>query len=104
MDFAYCIDCKELSYAITDSNGVFDRNKAASNHWSHRNIIFNRPPIEYVSPVCNILVKLGAQLPINSIEMQIFKLAIELAEDDDIKAWHNNLLQKNQQSKRTKQV
>ncbi len=34
MDFAYCTECKELSYAITDSNGVFDRNKAASNHWA----------------------------------------------------------------------
>lgn len=50
MDFAYCIDCKELSYAITDSNGVFDRNKAASNHFNHRNIIFGTPN-DYVLPV-----------------------------------------------------
>lgn len=103
MDFAYCTDCKEMSYAVTDSNGVFDRNKAASNHWSHRNIIFTRPPIEYISPVCTILVKLGAQLPISNIEMQFFKLALDLAEDEDINVWHANLLQKNQQSARQNQ-
>lgn len=91
MDFAYCIDCKELSYAVTDSNGVFDRNKASSNHWDHRNIVFGRPD-RYVAPVRCVLAKLHAQLPIRNIEMQLFKLAVELAEDTDPKRWHDNLL------------
>ncbi len=102
MDFAYCTECKELSYAITDSNGVFDRNKAASNHWAHKNIVFTRPPREYISPVMNILVKLGAQLPIRNMEMQFFKLALELAEDEDVAKWHRNLLQESQVSKRSR--
>lgn len=93
MDFAYCIDCQELNYAITDSNGVFDRNKAASNHWNHRNIIFGAPDT-YVAPIRNVLAKLQAQLPIRDIEMVFFKIAIDLAEDDDIKQWHENCKQK----------
>lgn len=92
MDFAYCIDCKELSYAITDSNGVFDRNKSASNHWEHRNIIFGTPD-SYVAPVRNVLTKLQAHLPISNIEMVFFKTAIDLAEDDDLAQWHENLKQ-----------
>lgn len=91
MDFALCIDCMELSYALTDSNGVFDRNKTASNHWAHRNIIFGRPD-RYVPPVRTVLAKLHAQLPISDIEMQIFKLAVDLAEDENIQIWHDNLL------------
>lgn len=92
MDFAYCIDCKELSYAITDSNGVFDRNKAASNHWNHRNIVFGTPD-DYVAPVRNVLTKLHAQAPISNIEMVFFKTAIDLAENDDINQWHKSLKQ-----------
>ncbi len=94
MDFAYCTQCKELSYAITDSNGVFDRNKAASNHWDHKNIIFGRPD-NYIGPIRVVLTKLNAGLPVNNIEMQFFKLALELAEDDDLTTWHKNLLLKN---------
>lgn len=93
MDFAYCTECKELSYAITDSNGVFDRNKAASNHWNHKNIIFGKPD-NYIPPVRVVLTKLHAGLPIRNFEIQLFKLALELAEDDDLQIWHNNLLQK----------
>lgn len=93
MDFAYCTECKELSYAIVDSNGVFDRNKAASNHFNHKNIIFGKPD-NYIGPIKCVLTKLHAQLPIRNIEMQFFKLAIELAEDPDLKAWHNNLIRK----------
>lgn len=91
MDFAYCTECKELSYAITDSNGVFDRNKAASNHWNHKNIIFGQPD-RYIGPVKNVLTKLQAGMPIRNIEMQFFKLALELAEDNDLNTWHKNLL------------
>lgn len=60
MDFAYCVDCKELNYAATDKNGVFERNKAASNHWNHRNIVFGTPE-DYVPPVRNVLTKLQAR-------------------------------------------
>lgn len=91
MDFAYCIDCKELNYAITDSNGVFDRNKAASNHWAHRNIVFGAPEL-YIPPIRVVLTKLHAQMPINAREMMLFKLALDLAKDDDPKQWHTNLL------------
>lgn len=90
MDFAYCTDCKDLNYAITDNNGVFDRNKAASNHWDHRNIVFGAPDL-YVPPVRNVLAKLLAGLPIRPIEMIMFKLALDLAEDNDINIWHKNL-------------
>lgn len=90
MDFAYCTDCKELSYAITDSNGVFDRNKEASNHFNHRNIIFGTPN-SYVAPVRNVLTKLQAGAPISNIEMIFFKTALDLAEDSDLKQWHKNL-------------
>lgn len=90
MDFAYCTDCKELSYAVTDSNGVFDSNKAASNHWNHRNIVFGRPDT-YIAPVRCVLTKLQAQLPVSGIEMVMFKLALELAEDPDLRRWHDNL-------------
>lgn len=91
MDFAYCTECKELSYAITDSNGVFDRNKAASNHWNHKNIVFGQPD-RYIGPVKNVLTKLHAGLHISNIEMQFFKLALELAEDESLEQWHKNLL------------
>lgn len=91
-DYAYCVDCKELNYAITDSNGVFERNKACSNHWNHRNIVFHRSPESYVAPVKNILTKLNAGLPIRSIEMIFFKTAMDLAEDEDLKVWERNLL------------
>lgn len=90
MDFAYCTDCKELSYAITDSNGVFERNKEASNHFNHRNIIFGTPN-SYVAPVRNVLTKLQANAPISNIEMVLFKTALDLAEDSDLKQWHRNL-------------
>lgn len=90
MDFAYCTDCKEMSYAITDSNGVFDRNKEASNHFNHRNIIFGTPN-DYVAPVRNVLTKLQAGAPISNIEMVFFKTALDLAEDVDLKQWHKNL-------------
>lgn len=90
MDFAYCTDCKELSYAITDSNGVFDRNKEASNHFNHHNIIFGTPN-DYVAPVRNVLTKLQAGAPISNIEMVLFKMALDLAEDEDLKQWHKNL-------------
>lgn len=90
MDFAYCIDCKELNYAITDNNGVFDRNKTASNHFNHRNIIFGTPN-DYVPPVRNVLTKLQACAPISNIEMVFFKTAIDLAEDENVNVWHKNL-------------
>ena len=91
-DFAYCVDCHELSYAITDKNGVFDRNSASPNHWNHRNIIFHRPPEHYVAPVRNILTKLGVGAPISSAEIMIFKTALEVAEDPDLKVFERNLL------------
>lgn len=91
MNFALCVDCMEMSYSVEDSNGVFNRDKAASNHWNHRNIVFGTPN-DYVSPVRNILTKLQAAAPIQDIEIISFKIAVELAEDEDLKKWHDNLM------------
>lgn len=97
MTFAYCMDCREFNYGIADKNGVFDRDKSASNHWDHRCCVFTLPPDRYIAPVGYVLAKLHAQLPISNIEMQFFKLAIDLAEtdaEDNPKKLHTLLLKK----------
>lgn len=99
MNFALCVDCMELSYSVEDSNGVFNRDKAASNHWNHRNIVFGRPNV-YVAPVRIILTKLQAAAPISDVEIIAFKIAVELAEDSDIKKWHHNLKAEKTSSRR----
>ena len=79
VDFGYCFDCKELNYAITDSNGVFERNKVADNHFGHNVHLFQKPEL-YCPPIRVVLTKLNAGLPITINEIIIFKLAIDLGE------------------------
>ena len=80
-DFGYCYDCDEMNYAITDNNGVYERNKAADNHFGHNVHIFGKPN-KYCTPIANVLTKLNANMPISNNEIIIFKLAIDLGELD----------------------
>lgn len=80
-DFGYCFDCNELNYAITDRNGVFERNKVCDNHFGHNVHVFMTPE-KYCTPVCNVLTKLNAGLPVSINESILFKLAIDLGELD----------------------
>ena len=81
MEFAYCFDCREITYAIADKNGVYESAKVCSNHFGHNQYIFGAPN-QYVPPIRNVLTKLNASAPISINEMIIFKLAIDLGELD----------------------
>lgn len=72
--FALCIDCWEMHYGIADSNGVYTRDSASSNHWDHAVHVF-RSPVEYDPPIRNILSALHAGLPISDGRMEMFSLA-----------------------------
>ena len=72
--FALCIDCWEFGYGIADSNGVYTRDSASSNHWDHAVHVF-RTPDEYAPPIRNILASLHAGLPISDGRMEMFSLA-----------------------------
>lgn len=80
-EFAYCFDCRELTYAIADKNGVYEKAQVCSNHFGHNQYIFSAPNL-YVPPIRNVLTKLNAGSPISDNEMIIFKLAIDLGELD----------------------
>lgn len=80
-DFGYCFDCKELNYAISDKNGVFEFNNMSSNHYGHNCHTFGAPN-KYSPPIRNILTKLNANAPIHNNEIVIFKLAIGLGDLD----------------------
>lgn len=77
MEIGYCLDCKELNYAITNNNGTFTRANMSNNHFGHRQYIFGKPA-DYVAPVRNVLTKLQAGAPISHNDIVLFKLAIDL--------------------------
>lgn len=43
MEIGYCLECKELNYAITNRNGVFERANMSNNHEGHKQYIFEAP-------------------------------------------------------------
>ncbi len=81
MDFAYCFDCREITYAVPNNNGVFTSQNVANNHFGHNQYIFGKPN-EYCAPIRLVLTKLNAGLPIKHNEIVLFKLAIDLGELD----------------------
>jgi hypothetical protein len=80
--FAYCLDCRELHYGIPDRNGVYSRDSGSSNHFNHNVHVFDAPET-YQPPICHVLTKLHAGLPIGDNEIILFALAIDLGELDD---------------------
>lgn len=38
MEIGYCLECKELNYATTNKNGVFERANMSNNHEGHIHI------------------------------------------------------------------
>ena len=81
MEIGYCLDCKELNYALPDKHGVFEGHKMSNNHYGHRQIVFGKPD-DYCPPIRNVLAKLQAGLPISHNEIVLFSLAIDLGELD----------------------
>ena len=53
----------------------------SNNHIGHEQHVFGKPS-DYCAPICNVLTKLQARLPISHNEMILFKLAIDLGELD----------------------
>lgn len=78
LEFAYCMDCREMSYALPTRNGKFEQANVASNHEGHRQLVFDRAPNEYPAPICNVLTKLKAGAPVSHNEIVLFRLAIDL--------------------------
>lgn len=60
---------------------MFERNKVCDNHFGHNVHVFGAPQ-KYCSPICNVLTKLNAGMPIHINEAIIFKLSIDLGELD----------------------
>lgn len=75
--FALCLDCWEMHYGITDSNGVYTRDSGSSNHFDHAVHVF-RSPDEYPPPIRNILASLQAGLPVTDARLEMFSLACAL--------------------------
>lgn len=73
--FAFCIDCWEMHYGISDSNGVYSRDSPSSNHYDHAVHVFG-PPDEYDPPIRNILASLQAGLPVSDGRLEMFSLAL----------------------------
>lgn len=74
--FAYCLDCRELHYGVSDKNGVYTRDSASTNHDGHRVHVFTKPDdYGFAAPIRNTLTKLHAGLPITDNEIVMFKLA-----------------------------
>ena len=69
-----CIDCWEIGYGAPDSNGVYERDSGAGNHWDHAVHTFGSPD-DYPPPIRNILVCLQAGLPISDGRIDMFSLA-----------------------------
>ena len=80
-EFGYCFDCHEMNYALSNNNGTFIRENLSNNHIGHRQHSFGKPN-NYCAPICNVLTKLNAGLPISQNEIIIFKLAIDFGELD----------------------
>lgn len=72
--FALCIDCWEFHYGIPDSNGVFQRDSASSNHAGHAVHVFGAPN-DYPPPIRSVLTSLHAGLPISDGRLELFSLA-----------------------------
>ena len=72
--FALCIDCWELHYGLTDSNGVYSRDSGSSNHFDHAVHVFGVPD-DYPPPIRNVLASLHAGLPVSDGRAEIFSLA-----------------------------
>lgn len=81
MEFAYCFDCREITYAIKTKSGGFEKAKVANNHLGHNQYVFGAPK-NYSPPICNVLTKLNAGAKITDNEMILFKLAIDLGDLD----------------------
>lgn len=81
MELGFCFDCKEIHYAIADSNGVYEKNKVASNHHNCKNVMVFKAPENYSPPICNVLTKILAMAPISHNEIILFKLAMALEYD-----------------------
>lgn len=81
MEIGFCLDCKEIHYAIGSNNGVYEKNQISSNHHNCKNVIVFDRPDKYSPPICNVLSKLQAKLPISHNEIVLFKLALQLEYD-----------------------
>ena len=81
MDIGYCLDCKELNYALRSANGVFERANMSNNHVGHNQYIFEAPE-KYTPPIRNVLTKIQANAQISDNEIVLFKLAIALGDLD----------------------
>lgn len=81
MEIGYCLECKELNYAMTNNNEIFERANMSNNHAEHKQYIFEAPE-KYCSPIRNVLSKTQMFTQINNNEIVLFKLAIDLGELD----------------------
>ena len=72
--FALCIDCWEMHYGISDSNGVYSRDSGSSNHFDHAVHVFGTPN-NYPPPIRTVLASLQGRLPVSNGRMELFSLA-----------------------------
>lgn len=79
--FALCLDCWEMHYGISDSNGVYSRDSGSSNHFDHAVHVFG-PPSDYSSsfeqPIRQVLMDLQRGFPISDGRMEMFSLCCAL--------------------------
>lgn len=75
--FAFCLDCWELNYGVSDRNGVYTRDSESSNHFDCAVHVFGSPS-DYVPPICGVLASLHAGLPVSDARIDMFSLAIAL--------------------------
>ena len=73
--FAFCIDCWSIHYGVSDSNGVYTRDSASSEHWDHAVHVF-REPREYPPPIRGVLASLHRGEIITDGRMEMFSLAL----------------------------
>lgn len=78
MEIGFCFDCKEIHYAIANSNGVYEKHNVSSNHHNCKRVMVFNAPERYSPPIRNVLSKLQAKLPIGHNEIVLFKLAMQL--------------------------
>lgn len=78
----WCLECRELNYAMTNANGTFERANMSNNHEGHKQYIFEAPE-KYTPPIRNVLTKLQVGLPISNNEIVLFKLAIDFEDLDE---------------------
>ena len=83
VEIGFCFDCREMHYAIADSNGVYERNNVSSNHHHCKRVMVFGAPNNYSPPIRTVLTKLQAKAPISHNEIVLFKLAMDLEYDLD---------------------